>query len=409
MAMTGSAGVERLLRTARDGMPLLLAFGYALALGSALLTLLGILLFGRARDGLPMADLAMPERNAAAPRVEVAASTPPPPTVTQPVSTAPAKPAPAPAPQPVPLPKPLAAVTAPPGKPPAAAKPGPAPLPLPFPAPQPPARQVVRAGDNLVADPALIETVPEGPLPRVGADGRTPMTAYAAATGRAKGKRIAIVIDGLGLSARQTQSAIEDLPAAVTLAFAPYESDVQHWVSEARRRGHEVLLEVPMEPDDFPDSDPGPHTLRATASQASNAQHLVWALSRFTGYAGVTNLLGGRFLADSDSLSPVMAAIAHRGLLFFDNAPPARSAAPEVARHLHAPYVESVMTLDTVQSPAEIDGRLAAVEQLARTNGSAAAQGYVTPVTVARVGLWAKGLEKRGFVLVPASAIVSRQ
>ena len=106
------------------------------------------------------------------------------------------------------------------------------------------------------------------------------------------------VISGLGISAKATSAAIAGLPADVTLAFAPYDDDVQRWVSEARRQGHEVLLELPMEPYDFPDSDPGPHTLRAGVGEESNTQRLTWSLTRFTGYAGVTNLLGGRFLGD---------------------------------------------------------------------------------------------------------------
>jgi polysaccharide deacetylase 2 family uncharacterized protein YibQ len=55
----------------------------------------------------------------------------------------------------------------------------------------------------------------------------------------------------------------------------------------------------------------------------------------------------------------------------------------------------------------EIDARLSELEKLARTNGSAAATGFLLPVTIDRVANWAEGLEGRGFVLVPASAIVA--
>ena len=105
------------------------------------------------------------------------------------------------------------------------------------------------------------------------------------------------MVSGLGISAKATTAALASLPPGVTLGFAPYAGDVQHWVNEARQFGHEVVLEVPMEPFDFPDSDPGPHTLRAGVDEDSNIQRLTWTLSRFTGYAGVTNLLGRRFLS----------------------------------------------------------------------------------------------------------------
>jgi len=162
-----------------------------------------------------------------------------------------------------------------------------------------------------------------------------------------------------------------------------------------------------MEPYDFPDSDPGPHTLRAAVGEETNNERLVWSLTRFTGYAGVTNFLGGRFLADADALEPVMTFVARRGLLFFDSGPQGHSVAPDIARRINAPYVQGAVTVDTIQSGMEIDARLSQLEQLARTNGWAAGTASASPVSLDRIANWAKGLSGRGFVLVPASAIVA--
>lgn len=264
----------------------------------------------------------------------------------------------------------------------------------------------IYAGANLVADPDLIESTPAGPLPRIADDGRSPMTAYAPPVPNMQGPKIAIVVTGLGISAKATQAAIANLPPAITLAFLPYADDVQRWVGEARKRGHEVLLELPMEPYDFPDSDPGPHTLRAGNGEDSNTDRLTWSLTRFTGYAGVTNLLGGRFMADANALEPVMTFLARRGLLFFDAGPAQRSAGPDVAKRISAPYVQSAANIDAIQTGMEIDQRLSELEARARLNGSAAGTAFVYPVTIERLTSWAQGLSGRGFVLVPASAIV---
>jgi uncharacterized protein len=262
------------------------------------------------------------------------------------------------------------------------------------------------AGRSLIADPALIEQSQQGPLPRIADDGRSPMTAYAPPAPSDKRPRIAIVITGLGISAKETSAAIAQLPPEVTLAFAPYDDDVQRWVSEARKQGHEVLMEVPMEPYDFPDSDPGPHTLRAGVGEESNTERLTWSLTRFTGYAGVTNLLGSRFLSDPDSLEPVLTFLERRGLFFFESGPTSRSTASDVAQRLDAPYLQSSTTIDTIQTAMEIDQRLSELEARARTNGSASGSGFLYPVTIERVTEWTHGLAGRGFVLVPASAIV---
>jgi len=273
----------------------------------------------------------------------------------------------------------------------------------------PPVRieKVILAGRALIADPALIENSVQGPLPRIADDGRKPMTAYAAPA--LSGKfRIAVVVSGLGLSAKATAAALAGLPAGVSLAFVPYASDVQHWVSQARQAGHEALLEVPMEPFDYPDSDPGPHTLRSGVDRDTNGQRLEWAMSRFTGYAGVTNLLGQRFLADSDALAPTLTQLSRRGLYFYDNGAVAQSAATDVAGRSGVAFAKSTETLDTIQTALEIDKHLSDLEAQAREHGSAMGSGFLYPITVERVAAWAKGLEKRGFVLVPVSAIASQ-
>ncbi len=266
--------------------------------------------------------------------------------------------------------------------------------------------QAVYAGTALVADPALIEKTDSGPLPRIAADGTPPQRAYAAPAIENGKPRIAIVISGLGFSARLTADALAKLPPQVTLAFVPYASDVQRWVGEARREGHEVLVEVPMEPYDFPDSDPGPHTLRTGAGEDSNTEKLVWSLTRFTGYTGVTNLLGTRLLSDPDSLEPVLTYLSRRGLLFYDNGASSHSVAPDVAARTGVSFAQATGTIDTIETAMEIDRELSDLETAARAHGTASGSGFIRPITIERVAQWAQGLSGRGFVLVPASAIV---
>ncbi len=273
---------------------------------------------------------------------------------------------------------------------------------------QPIPQQPIMTGRALIADPALIEKTPQGPLPRIASNGLTPMKAYAPTVSVNGQPRIAIIIGGLGISAKVTSYALATLPPGVTLAFAPYAGDVQHWVSEARSRGHEVLLEIPMEPYDFPDSDPGQYTLRSGAGEDSNTQRLVWALTRFTGYTGATNLLGGRLLSDAGALEPVLTYLARRGLLFYDNGSAAHSVAPDVASRVGAPFAQATETIDSIQAAMEIDRHLSDLEAQAHAKGSASGAGFLHPVTIDRVAKWAQGLSGRGFALVPVSAIVSQ-
>jgi polysaccharide deacetylase 2 family uncharacterized protein YibQ len=264
-------------------------------------------------------------------------------------------------------------------------------------------------GGQLVADPALVEDSPFGPLPVIASDGRSPMTAYARPVdAKDKRPRIAIVVGGLNVSIANTKLALARLPGPITLAFAPFGSDAQVQVDAAREAGHEVLLEVPMEPPDFPESDPGAHALMVAASSEENIRRLTWSLSRFTGYVGLTNLLGARFMGEEAAIDPVLKETARRGLIFFDNGRSRSSLAPMAARRAGGSIATGTLLLDEVQSRDAVDKKLAELEAEARRSGSAIGVGSAFPVTVARVAAWAESANGRGFTLVPISALASK-
>jgi len=139
---------------------------------------------------------------------------------------------------------------------------------------------------------------------------------------------VAIVVGGLGVGAAKTADAIMKLPAAVTLAFTPYGSDPTKLAERARAQRHEILLQIPMEPYDYPDNDPGPQTLLTTLAPEQNLDRLHWHLSRFQGYAGIANFMGARFTVTDAVMQPIVREAARRGLGYFDDGTALRSVAP---------------------------------------------------------------------------------
>jgi hypothetical protein len=244
---------------------------------------------------------------------------------------------------------------------------------------------------------------PGGPLPIISADGRTPFDGYKrpfVSNGRPK---IALVIGGLGLNARATRAAIETLPPEITLSFAPYAEGLQGWIDEARAHGHEVLLETPMEPLDYPDNDPGPYTLMADGSPPEIVKKLEWVLSRATGYYGLSNYLGSRFLGQPAAYQSFASAAAGRGLGFIDDGSGARLAGGGL------PRASAERVIDDQLSQAAIDQQLLALESGAMQRGQALGSGFAYPVTLDKVARWAASLGDRGFQLAPASALAVRR
>jgi uncharacterized protein len=263
-----------------------------------------------------------------------------------------------------------------------------------------------------LADPKLLETTRHGSVPRVSLDGARPLTAYARpipeTPANANMPRIAIVINGLGIGAKTTEEAISQMPGPVTLAFAPYGSDLERVASRARADGHELLLQVPMEPFDYPDNDPGPQTLLTSLAPEQNVDRMHWLMSRFPGYVGVANYMGARFTASDAAFAPMLREVAKRGLMYLDDGTSPRSLASQIAGANNLPFAKAGIVLDAVPTPNEIDRALARLEAMARDGGVAVGIASALPVSLARIAKWAKGAESRGFLLVPISAAVVR-
>lgn len=266
--------------------------------------------------------------------------------------------------------------------------------------PPPPVQQ----GPGLPRAPIAGLTAPGpggAPLPIIGADGRTAADAYArpfTPNGRPK---VSVVIGGLGLNAQTTRAAIETLPGEVTLAFAPYAEGLQGWIDLARQHGHEVLLETPMEPADYPANDPGPYTLIAANRPEDTVRKLEWLMSRATGYFGLVNDLGARFVDNDQAMNTFNAVLKARGLAFVDDGVAARRAGP-------IPRVSADRVIDDELSASAIDAQLRALENGASARGQSLGSGFAYPVTINQVRLWAAGLQARGLQLAPASALARR-
>jgi polysaccharide deacetylase 2 family uncharacterized protein YibQ len=257
-------------------------------------------------------------------------------------------------------------------------------------------------------DTKLLETSRHGAIPKIAPDGTRPSEAYARPakpTQNPDGPRIALIIGGLGVGSHGTLEALTKLPGPVTLGFAPYGSDLENLVSRARAEGHEVLLQVPMEPFDYPDNDPGPQTLLTALSPEQNIDRLHWLLSRFQGFVGIANFMGARFTASEPAISPILRETAKRGLIYVDDGGSPRSLASQIAGANKLPFAKADVVIDAAPAPAEIDKTLARVEALSRERGVAVAIGSALPVTIDRVAKWAKAAAGRGVTLVPISAV----
>lgn len=215
--------------------------------------------------------------------------------------------------------------------------------------------------------------------------------------------RVAILVAGIGMSVADSTAAIETLPPAVSLAMSPYAADPARLIPAVQDKGHEILLSLPMEPENFPLNDANTdRALMTSLPEEENLKRLRITLGRFSGYTGVTNVLGAmrgeRFLNEPDMFNAVLREVTSRGLFFVDtgNHPPQ-------ARDQAADIVLDDAPLDA----AALDERLDRLVRLAQEKGSAVGvAGLPRPVVRDRIAAWARDLVGKGVALVPVGALI---
>ncbi|ODA68141.1 Divergent polysaccharide deacetylase [Methyloligella halotolerans] len=255
----------------------------------------------------------------------------------------------------------------------------------------------------------LIEQSEYGPLPKVAEDGETPAKVYAAvgpAGEAANQPKVAILMDGLGQAEVITQVLLH-MPPQVSIALGPYGRGLQDWVTRARDKGHEVFLQIPLEPPNYPNNDPGPHTLLTDVDAAENQGRLHWLMSRFTGYVGVTNYFGTKFQSTEAVMKPLLTELKDRGLIYVSDGSSKDSVGPGIAQGLGLPYGSAVMEIAGDQSEEEIKNMLTQLEATAQEKGGAIAVTEASPAAVRQILSWASKLDKKGISLVPVSAALS--
>jgi hypothetical protein len=176
-------------------------------------------------------------------------------------------------------------------------------------------------------------------------------------------------------------------------------------MQEARRNGHEVLLQLPMEPFDYPANDPGPLTMLTRSDADKNIVRLHRSLAKITNYTGVMNYLGGRFMADADAMEPVMRDLAGRGLLFLDDGSSSQSLSATLAKAFSMPHAFADVQLDVQLDRASIISKLDDLERIALRKGTAIGYGSGFDETIAAIDEWSAEASRRGIEIVGVSAL----
>lgn len=255
-------------------------------------------------------------------------------------------------------------------------------------------------------DPDLLERVDGGILvPKIAA-GRTSFETYSRPANPPEASpRIAIVVTGLGHSRAATEAAIRKLPGPVTLSFDVYASGLDSWLAESWAQGHEVLLSLPMESEEFPNEDAGPLALRTNHSPETNQRLLNTIMGRFKGYIGMRTAMGSKFMSVEEHIKPVLETLKGRGLMILESDRDPRSLVPRLATEMGLARAFLDVELDVSPARGAIANKLVELESIARQRGAAVGITHAVPSALEVIDAWINDASTRGFAVVPLSNI----
>jgi polysaccharide deacetylase 2 family uncharacterized protein YibQ len=220
-----------------------------------------------------------------------------------------------------------------------------------------------------------------------------------------RGVRVSLVIDDLGRSVGDL-GPLEELGVPVSYAVLPFEEQTAEVVAELRNRREEILLHLPMEPQNG--EDPGPGALRRGMSEDELAEKTLAALQAVPGAVGVNNHMGSGLSTEEGPMTTLMGILSGRGLFFLDSRTSAESVAYKTAVRFGIPAAERQVFLDGDPDPEAIRTQFHRLLALARDRGAAIAIGHPYPETLDVLAEEVPKAKALGYEFVPVSYLLDR-
>ena len=188
------------------------------------------------------------------------------------------------------------------------------------------------------------------------------------------GPKLAIILDDLGSDSNAAE-AIFALQVPLTISVLPFHAHSTEIAEEAKRRGFEVMLHLPMQAVGNELAEP--RQLHAGMSEAEVAKEINEMLESVPTAVGVNNHEGSLATQDAKLMAELMPLLKQRGLFFVDSRTTAATVAFDAAGQagVRSGY-RNVPFLDDVEDVAAIRKQLEVAMRGAEEKGAAIAIGH---------------------------------
>ena len=192
---------------------------------------------------------------------------------------------------------------------------------------------------------------------------------------------IALIIDDMGYDLDMAKSLL-DLDLALNLAVLPNAPFTKKIAEAAQSKRCEVILHLPMEPENHPHVDAGPGALLTKMSENEIRMLFEEHLKQVPGARGVNNHMGSRFTRSEAKMATLLRELKRKGLFYVDSRTTNRTVALDVARRMGVPATERSVFLDNELDHEAMAFQLQRLLAMGRHSGKAVGIAHPHPETV---------------------------
>lgn len=221
--------------------------------------------------------------------------------------------------------------------------------------------------------------------------------------------RIGIIIDDFGYIRNRLTASFMDLKEKITFAIIPGHRFSQILADEADQSGHEVIIHMPMEPEDYNGRDEEEYILLYGMDEVEAIARIRKAFQSLPQAVGMNNHEGSLATLDTVLLAAMARELNDREKYFIDSYTTPETRALEIMKKAGVPSLGRHVFLDNVDEPDYIREQLALLAAKAESNGAAIGIGHVGSSHLNTLDVLAEEIPRlmdRGFEFVFVSELV---
>ncbi len=222
--------------------------------------------------------------------------------------------------------------------------------------------------------------------------------------------KVVIIVDDLGSNKKSIDGLLE-IPASLSFAVLPNLPYSRYAALMAYKKGHDVILHLPMEPEDssgYTGADAGDGALLMGQSKDEILSKLDKDLDSVPYINGVNNHMGSKFTENSELMELILERIKSKGLFFVDSRTSPRTTGFEVAKKLGMKAAQRDVFLDGDSGGADyVKSQIGRLIEISKEKGYAIGICHPYPDTVKVLTEMIPEI-KREVEIIPVSGAVNR-